>query len=193
MDDADRKEKTLPAPLVLALASAMLAIGAAAYYVSRPEPVTVAADAGTTAPRATRELGDERSISETYLDAWRKRDHETALAVSEGQAHGEALARQQAEERLDPAQRAATAGAWSAMATSRLRFVEERRRDLGDGRVYLEGRAEGTFLGRPYVRRVGFEVARRPEGLRVLRMDLGSAMGEDDGGPSDGHAPGSTP
>ena len=79
------------------------------------------------------------------------------------------------------------------MATSRLRFVEERRRDLGDGRVYLEGRAEGTFLGQPYARLVGFEIARRAEGFRVLRMDLGSQLGVDDGGPSDGSAAGSAP
>ncbi|MFO0695649.1 MAG: hypothetical protein U0230_18955 [Polyangiales bacterium] len=193
MTDVDRQEKSLPAALVLALASAMIAIGATAYYVARPERGLESVDAGAVAPRAARDLRDERSVAETYLDAWRKRDHATALAVSEGQAHGEALARKQAEERLDPAQRAATAEAWGAMATSRLRFVEERRRDLGDGRVYLEGRAEGTFLGQPYARLVGFEIARRAEGFRVLRMDLGSQLGVDDGGPSDGSAAGSAP
>lgn len=172
--DASRS-KTLPTPVVLAISSLMLSIGVGAFFFARSGSEATTAEAPVpTQLRARRDVSSPAAVAESFLDGWRKRDHDTTLALSIEQAHVEAQGRKDGDEALDEEARAVQERLWPRMANTRLRVEVERTTSRGPGRTYIEGRAVGTFLEKPYVRRIAFEIAETADGLRVARMDLGT-------------------
>ena len=170
-----RRTKTLPTPVVLAISSLMISIGIGAFFFARSGNDHARTETRAPEPlRARRDLSSPTKVAETFLDGWRKRDHDTTLALSIEQAHVDAIGRRDAEAALDDESRAVQRELWPRMANTRLRVDVERTTSRGPGRTYLEGKAVGTFLDKPYVRRVAFEVVQTPDGLRIARMDLGT-------------------
>jgi hypothetical protein len=169
-----RPKKRLPIPIVLALASAMVSVGVLA---------TVLALAGTpesTGAAATATSSDDtepRLVAEDFLDAWRRRDHERALAIATGEAAQAVRERRDADSRLPDEDRSVKEQLWDPMASERL-ALEIDREDLREGGLALSGRAVGTFVGRPYEREVAFELVREGERYRVGRMELGAILTE---------------
>lgn len=167
--------KTLPTPVVLAISSLMISVGVGAFFFARSGTDTTTPEARAPEPlSARRDLSSPAKVAETFLDGWRKRDHETTLALSIEQARVDAIGRRDAEAALDDESRAVQRELWPRMANTRLRVDIERTTSRGPGRTYIEGKAVGTFLDKPYVRRVAFEVVETPDGLRIARMDLGT-------------------
>lgn len=120
-----------------------------------------------------------KDAAETFLDAWRKRNHQVALRLSTGPAREQVQARQAKDADLSPEGRAMTEEVWQALADTRLTLVIEEERAAGeDGRI-LRGRAVGTFMNRRYERLVAF-VTRKGWGERwvVEQMSLGEQLSE---------------
>ena len=73
--------RRLPTPVVLALASGMICVGVVAVIATGDD-----GEAEAEAPRSPHEIPvDARtpeSSAETFLDAWRKRDHEICKQLS---------------------------------------------------------------------------------------------------------------
>lgn len=168
------KDRTLPTAMVLAVSSLMLSIGGFAFYFAGGGEERAAETRPAEPLRARRDMTSPTTVAESFLDAWRKRDHETTLALSVEQARVEAEGRRDAEAALDDEARAVQAQLWPRIANTRLRVLVTRTSERGPGRTYLEGTAEGTFLDKPYVRRIAFEMLETREGVRVSRMDLGT-------------------
>ncbi len=164
----------IPTPVVLAVASAMVSIGVVAALgptlfdrkdeEEKREAAPLRVDART--PEAA---------AESYLDAYRRREHAAAIALSVGTARAQAETRMERDARATEEERAAKEQLWDAMAAPRLALVVTRREPI-EGGVALQGRAEGRFLERRYVREVAFDVLRRGDEWRVARMDLGAVL-----------------
>jgi len=191
-------ERRLSTPLVLAGSSTMICVGLAAWWLAaRPggPGAGVRAEEKAAAPEAALELGSAEATAETFLDAWRKRDHRVARALSVGEARDAVAARAAEDAALGDDARAAAA-LWGMLAGERLAFVPSAVETLdptpsGGERLRLAGTAEGTFFEHPYKRRVTFEVRRAPGGddasidargervaapWRVERMVLGDQL-----------------
>ena len=151
--------------LVLGAASAMVAIGVVALTNTGDEPAPVAP------PSIQRALIDQSTperAAESFLDAWRKRDHESALELTEGEAHEAVLARQARDMRLTEHERELKAQVWDAMAQNRLRLMIDEAEELEGNRLRITGTAEGDFLGSPYVRQVEMITRAHPGGMNVV-------------------------
>ncbi|MBO6938863.1 MAG: hypothetical protein JJ863_28100 [Deltaproteobacteria bacterium] len=165
------KEKRLPTPLVLALVSAMLCAGLVGMLWnvgSEPEiqvdelPTPVDVDDRT--PEAA---------AETFLDAWRKRDHAVAETLAIGDALDQVRSRRDrdgvgADPQLEKI--------WNEMAANRLEFAVDTAENLEGGDMRLIGVAEGTFLSQPYAREVAFEMHETPDGWRVQSIVFGEVL-----------------
>ncbi len=176
---AARTERRLPAALVLAVASAMVCVGVIAWLGTRPSAEgPEGAPSEVTAPEVLVDTSTPAFAAESFLDAWRKRAHEQALALSAGTARQAVEARRAADDQLAPDERAARQQVWNAMAESRLRLMVSASEDLPDGRVVIQGTAEGEFLDRPYARNVQF-VLRRVDGeWKVDELAFGEITSE---------------
>ncbi len=172
---ADR-ETRLSTPLVLAAASAMLAVAVVVWLGAFPdEPGAQPAD-----PRE-RLVVDDRTperAAESFYDAWRRRRWAQALEVSVGHAREEVLRKQARDQSLPREERIVAERMWDALATAPLTLVLDEAEMLGGGRLLLRGTAEYEFVNRPYRRRVEFEVVPRGERHRVARMTLGEVLTE---------------
>jgi hypothetical protein len=169
----------LPTAAVLAAASAMVSVGLVAFFASRP------ADAPAADPPAVRAAMDRTTperAAESFLDAWRKRDHEAALALSRGEANDAARTRAQADAALGDEERELKRQLWDAMAATRLALVVKESETLEGGRVAVRGVADGKFLGKEYRRQVDFVVAPAASGTDgdwvVERMGLGPILSD---------------
>jgi hypothetical protein len=171
--------RRVPTPLVLAAASGMLSIGVVAFLLNRPADD---GDEGTTGARALVAQGTAERAAESFLDAWRKRDHAAALQLSTGDARDAVRARQRADAALGEEERKLKEQLWDAMASTRLAFVVRESGTLEGKRVALHGVAEGEFLGQPYRRRVDFVVAPGEGGSeerwQVEHMSLGEILSD---------------
>ncbi len=116
------------------------------------------------------DMSTPERAAETFLDAWRKRDHRAALAASTGIARETVTARQRRDRQLSEAERALKEQVWDAMAAARLALMIEVSEDLEGGGIHLRGTAEGEFLAEAYVREVRFTVM--PDGDRWLVADF---------------------
>ena len=74
-------------------------------------------------PSSRKRTRTPEAAAESFLDAYRRREHATALALSVGDAHAQASARMERDERATPEERAAKEQLWDKMAAPRLRFV----------------------------------------------------------------------
>lgn len=167
----------IPTPLVLTLASAMVCVGLVAAFGGplfgveetrgdAPEPASVEVDT-STAERA----------AESFLDAWRKREHALALELSVGAAHEAAESRLDADLELNEEDQRIRA-VWDSLAQTRLTLRIEVAEDIETDRVLLQTVAQGRFLDRPYEREIIFIVKRIGDDWRVEDMQLGRNLTE---------------
>ena len=163
-------------PVVLALASAMVSVGFLAMSkrrFARPDhrasdPPAAEVDVRTRTPQ---------QVAESFLDAWRKRNHPVAEQLAVGVALDEVEARRRQDATVTDPARNATEQVWQALAAHRLAFrVESREEKNGDH--LLQGQAEGEFMGRPYRRKVAFLMRQSAAGWRVAQMALGAQISE---------------
>ncbi|HEY8431613.1 MAG TPA: hypothetical protein VIL20_24705 [Sandaracinaceae bacterium] len=169
-------EKRISTPLVLAAASAMLAV-AAVVWIDR---VGGAPDE-PPAPRSRGFVVDDSTperAAESFYDAWRRRRWAEALEVSVGHAREEVLRKQQRDQALPADERIVAERMWDALANAPLTFVLDEAETLGPTHLALRGTAEYELIGRPYRRRVELEVVRIGERYRVSRMRLGEVLTE---------------
>lgn len=170
-------ERRVSTPLVLALASGMIAIsivviGGMAGDDGAPAPT----DAG---PRALRiDDSTPEAAAESFYDAWRRREWRAALRVSVGEAQREARAKQARDEAMPHEERVVAERAWDAMANAPLHLALDEAEMLGGDRYRLGGTAEYSLVGRPYRRRVSFLVLPRDGRYRVAQMELGEVLTE---------------
>ena len=162
-------DKRIPTPLVLAIASAMICVGVAAYWASRQPDTPL--DAPTS--RVLVDDSTPERAAESFLDAWRKREHDVAAALAIGEAKAAVEARRAADLALSKEERAIKRQLWDAMASTRLSLVPTLSTELDDAHVALETVARGRFLGKPYERAIDFDVEKSDDRWRVARMELG--------------------
>ena len=168
-----REGPRISTPAVLALVSGMVCIGVvgfafrAAPEVDAPDDRTTDIVIDTTTPERT---------AETFLDAWRKRDHAVAARLASGEALTEVEARRRRDADLSDHERELKAQVWDAMASERLRLLLHEAENLDGGRIRLAGVAEGTFLGQEYEREMHFVVHPGDEGWRVEQFHAGEIL-----------------
>jgi hypothetical protein len=170
-------EHRLPAKLVLLLCSTMVSVGVGAWLATTltgPAEGDAAGDDGAEAAvTRTPELA-----AEAFLDAWRKREHDRAAALSTGPARSAVDERRRRDDALTPEERDIKEQVWDTMAADRLRLrVHESRNERG-GRVRLLTTAEGAFLGREYVREIEFLMAPLRERWYVEDVTFGDILSE---------------
>ncbi len=169
----------LPTPLVLAATSAMVCVGLVGMWASRA-PAEDGERSAATAPNATFvvDASTPERAAESFLDAWRRRAHDTAARLSVGPALEQVRARAQRDARMSDHERELKAQVWDAMASERLRLRLRSAENLDGGGLHIEGVAEGSFLGHPYSRAVEFTL--RPEGdeWRVADFAFGEILSE---------------
>ncbi len=177
--ESTKPERRVSTPLVLALASGMVCIGIGAMVLSggpeAPEtalpPINSATLDDSTAHRA----------AESFVDAWRKRDHGVAAALTIEEAAETVQRRHIEDEAMSAHERELKTQVWDAMAAERLRIEvqseEEVPRGTGEGSdVALETIARGTFVGSPYEREVSLVLRETTEGWRVVRFEFGEIL-----------------
>ena len=157
------KRKQISTPLALVSASVMVSIGVVAVISSRHG----GADATPTeaAPVVPRDVPVDQSTperaAESWLDAWRTRSHDVALRLSAGVAREKVELRRTREEQMSPEDRALGEAVWKQLADTRLRLRIDESENLPNGNLTLRGRAEGEWMGRPYIRRMEFVMEKR--------------------------------
>jgi len=171
-----RLQRRVSTPLVLALASAMVSTGLAAWWLSRdPDP-----DASTDGEVAGRDLPADTSsperAAEAFLDAWRKRDHDRALSLSTGAARDAVIERRDEDAHATEHEKELKEQVWDQMARQPLHLQIRESRDLDDGGLFLRGIAEGEFLGNPYRRKIAFVLEPDGEQWKVTDMKLGDIL-----------------
>jgi len=125
-----------------------------------------------TAPEVLVDTSTPAFAAESFLDAWRKRSHQTALELSVGDAHTAVLNRMRSDELMSAEERAAKQKIWNDLATTRLSLMVDESENLPDGRVVIHGTAEGEFLDRPYAREIDFVTKRVAGKWKVEDMQL---------------------
>jgi len=157
------KRKQISTPLALVSASVMVSIGVVAVISSQHG----GADATPTeaAPVVPRDVPVDQSTperaAESWLDAWRTRSHDVALRLSAGVAREKVELRRTREEQMSPEDRALGEAVWKQLADTRLRLRIDESENLPNGNLTLRGRAEGEWMGRPYIRRMEFVMEKR--------------------------------
>lgn len=168
----------IPTPLVLTMASAMVCVGLIAAFGGSLE---VGDDeGGASPPSASRVVVDTSTperTAESFLDAWRKREHALALELSVGAAHEASEARLRADSSLDEEDQRIRA-VWDSLAQTRLTLRIDVAEDIETDRMLLQTVAEGRFLDRPYEREIVFILKRVGEEWRVEDMQLGANLTE---------------
>lgn len=167
------RQRRLPIPIVLALSSAMVSVGVLALVLA----FAGSDDRAEVDAPASSDDGEPRVVAENFLDAWRKRDHDGALALATGTAAEKVRERRQADARLSDEDRSVKEQLWDPMASERLTLEVDREEPI-EGGLALFGRAVGRFVGRPYEREVTFELVEEGSGYRVRSMELGRILSE---------------
>ena len=166
-----KHDRRLPTPLVLVATSTMVSIGLLGMWAS-VGPDEVAED--TPSPAMTVDASTAERAAESFLDAWRKRAHDTAEALATGAALARVQERAARDAAMSDHERELKAQVWDAMARERLHLRLHEAANLEGDRLRLKGVAEGTFLGHPYSRAVEFVL--HPDGHRWFVEDF--AFGE---------------
>ncbi|MCB9614667.1 MAG: hypothetical protein H6721_09540 [Sandaracinus sp.] len=170
------KTKKLSTPVVLALASLMICVGLLGFLWNRTVPAPTA-----PTPDATDLLVDTSTperTAESFLDAWRKRAHELAEEMSEGVAREAVITRRRRDEALSPEERDLKRQLWDSLAADRLQLRLNESERLEDDALALRGIAEGTFLDRPYERRMEIVVVEREGGWKVRSFAFGEILSD---------------
>ncbi len=170
--DRAPRERRLPTALVLAIASGMICVGVLGVLASEPQQTD-------TDPQESRvDVSDTtaEAAAESFLDAWRKREHDVAASLSVEDAHQAVLQRARRDDALSPSERDMQRQVWDAMASTRLSLVLNESEELGGGRLRLSGTAEGEFLESPYAREIDFELVPRGDHWRVAQVEFGTIL-----------------
>ncbi len=171
-------ERRVSTPLVLALASGMLAV-AFVVYLGLDEPPGAATYEEAEGPAALH-IDDRtpEATAESFYDAWRRRRWDAASGIATGEALRAVQEKQRADEAMPHEERVIAERAWDALAHAELHLLLDRVDIVSDDRYDLGGTAEYQLVGRPYRRRVEFAVVREGEAFRVERMELGEVLTE---------------
>jgi hypothetical protein len=169
----------IPTPLVLVLSGTMLVIGALAFLSPQfagPDGERDAPLPGATPPAVDVRQGTPEAVAETFLDAWRKRDYEVAMALSVARAAASVEARRRRESAMTEQERETAAQLWNTMAEHRLLLEIHDRQAPDDDHVTLAAVARGRFLNQEYANAVRFELRRDDAGgWKVEAMDFPGA------------------
>lgn len=169
----------IPTPLVLVLSGTMLAIGALAFlspHLGEPDEESLEPLPGATPPPVDVRDGTPEAVAETFLDAWRKRDYEVAMALSVARAAAEVEARRRRENAMTEQERETAAQLWNTMAEHRLTLEIHDRQAPDDDHLVLAAVARGRFLNQDYANAVRFELRRDSAGgWKVEAMDFPGA------------------
>ncbi|HJL14788.1 MAG TPA: hypothetical protein RMH99_03980 [Sandaracinaceae bacterium LLY-WYZ-13_1] len=176
------RERRVSTPLVLAAASAMLAVTAVVLVSLRPDAPEP--DDGLAPADANAFSVDDSSperVAESFYDAWRRRRWPQALEISVGRAREAVLEKQAGDEAMPREERIVAERTWDALAQAPLTLLLDEAEMLGDDRYRLHGTAEYQLVGHPYRRRVSFLVEptdTSAQTYRVAEMDLGEVLTE---------------
>ncbi|MEM9190344.1 MAG: hypothetical protein AAGF12_14260 [Myxococcota bacterium] len=173
MSEGSESAGRIPTPLVVALSAVMVAVGVVALFGGG-----MLRDVEAWEPRVEADRRLPETAAESFLDAWRKREHDVCLALSTGELADQVQGRRADDKNLGPEERAVKEAVWDQMAASRLRLQIEESTDLPGGKIALRGRAVGEFLQQPYEREVLFVVLEGNDGHRVAEMHLGEILSE---------------
>lgn len=169
-------KERIPTPLVLASASAMIAIGVVALWlVHAPEEWREARRRRGTLAEMQIDDRTPEAAAESFYDAWRRRAWDEAEKVATGEAMARVRAKRAAESEVRPEDRAMARELWRALARAPLR-VYFQQSDALDGGIALRGIAAYEFVGRPYRREVEFVVVPQGDRWRVERMTPGRVI-----------------
>jgi hypothetical protein len=173
---ADR-ETRVSTPLVLAAASAMIAVAVVVWVSTRPSGTN---EDGARDPASVVRIDDStpERAAESFYDAWRRRRWAQALEVASGAARQRVLQKQARDAELPREERVVVERMWDALARAPLTLALDEAEMLDGDRVRLRGTAEYDFVNRPYRRRVEFVVEPSSEGYRVSDMRLGEVLTE---------------
>jgi hypothetical protein len=172
------ERRRIPTVVVLAAASAMVSIGVVGFFAATRsgEP---SSDEHPTGPNEIPvDTRTPEAAAESFLDAWRKREHRICRDLSVGEALEAVLLREEEDATLTAEERALKEQVWDTMASERLRLELIESETLSAGRLVLRGNMTGEFLGRPYVRAVQFTMEKVGEDWMVARMDLGEILSD---------------
>lgn len=172
---SEKKEDRIPGPLVLALASGMICIGVVAVIISQSGPAETAEE---RASRVAVSDGTAEAAAESFLDAWRKREHDVARRLSMEEARARVEERERSDASLSDQERDLQRQVWDAMAATRLQLFLRESRNLPRGRVALSGVAEGEFLEQAYQREVEFVMVETTGGWRVANVMFGEILSD---------------
>lgn len=168
--------RRISTPLVLAAASAMLAV-AAVVLVSMKDEVSEAPTVSAGDPPMIDDSSPER-VAESFYDAWRRRHWASALRISVGKARAAVREKQARDEAMPREERIVAERTWDALARAPLTLLLDEAEMLGDDRYRLRGTAEYQFVGHPYRRRVEFRIEPDGTAYRVAEMELGEVLTE---------------
>jgi hypothetical protein len=169
-------ERKISTPLVLAVASGMLAVAAVVWVGSHPDEPDPPERHDPNALHV--DDSPPEHAAESYYDAWRRRRWDAALGVSVGAARRAVIEKRERDEALPDDERIIAERMWDALARAPLTLVFDEAEMPAD-RVVLRGTAEYVFVNRPYRRRVELVVLPHGEGhFRVSEMRLGEVLTE---------------
>ncbi|MCA9609841.1 MAG: hypothetical protein KC619_29790 [Myxococcales bacterium] len=169
-------ERRLSTPLVLAAASAMLAIAGVIFFGLQSRPPEVQQDEEPGGLRID-DSSPERA-AESFYDAWRRRRWPEADRLSVGEARHQVHQKQASDEGMNHDDRIIAERGWEALAAAPLDLHIEQVDMEPNDRFVLQAVAEYELVGAPYRRRVTLRVRGTPDGYRVERMDLGDVLTE---------------
>ncbi len=168
--------RRLSTPVVLALASGMISVGVVAVMATGSNG-EVEAEAPASPHEIPVDTRTPEAAAETFLDAWRKRDHVLCRDLAVDGALEAVIFRQEEDAALTQEERAVKSQVWDTMATSRLELQISESEDI-EGGIILRGAAVGDFLGRPYEREVEFTMVQVGDDWKVSRMGLGDILSD---------------
>jgi hypothetical protein len=173
----------LPTRVVLASASAMVAIGLGAFAVAGrrgPPPDDPGEELPPEAPIPVLVVDDSTAerAAHSFYDAWRRRRWDEAERLSRGAALQAVRDKRARDETLPEEERRLADQTWLALAAAPMELRLSPAEVLEGGRVGLDAVASYRFMGRPYRRRVRFLVAPDGERFVVESMVLGEVLTE---------------
>jgi len=170
--------RRISTPLVLALASAMVSVGVVAFLASSGREDVPPRPTRPAAAPARVDRSTPVSAAESFLDAWRKRDHEAAEALSTGEARAEVVARRTREEASSSDEQTLKMRIWDSLARDRLVYTVDEEIERSPTERTLRGVARGNFMNTEYARQIEFDVVREGDEWTVRAMRLGRVLSD---------------
>ena len=170
---AKPKVRRVSAPLVLAIASGMISVGAiAAYSGLKQESLTHRGhyEASLIADRKTPER-----VCESFLDAWIRQRFDIALELSIGAARNTVISRMARNDESVPGVIALETD-WEVFARDPLKLVIHETHHKAPTVALIRGVAEGKLMDMPYQRAIEFDAVLRDGEWWVDEMRPGEVL-----------------